>query len=107
MDLDSRFDALQEQTGPLERLIRIFAATLEKPTLHDYPDGHGFRYASPDVRHFCLVKVTRALSDYNACIELAKKGYAQQVCVLVRTMGRVFEACRVRDRTVCVRRTQN
>jgi len=48
--------------------------------------GADFRFASPDVRHFCLVKVTRAVSDYNACIELAKRGYAQQVCVLIRTM---------------------
>ena len=32
------------------------------------------------------MKAARALSDFNACIELARKGYLQEICVLIRTM---------------------
>jgi hypothetical protein len=84
MSIEAGLNALQEDVEPLERIIRLFAAKLGAPVLQMTPAG--FRYSSPDVRHFCLLKAARALSDFNACVELARKGYLQEVCVLIRTM---------------------
>ena len=86
MSIEAGLNALQEDVEPLERIIRLFAAKLGAPVLQMTPAGNAFRYSSPDVRHFCLLKAARALSDFNACVELARKGYLQEVCVLIRTM---------------------
>jgi hypothetical protein len=86
MSVDVALDALQDEVEPLERIIRLFAAKLGAPVLQTTAAGQAFRYNAPDVRHFCLLKAARALSDFNACIELARKGYLQEICVLIRTM---------------------
>lgn len=86
MSIESGLNALQEELEPLERIIRLLAAKLGAPVLQVTPAGKAFRYGSPDARHFCLLKAARALSDFNACIELARKGYLQEICVLIRTM---------------------
>jgi hypothetical protein len=46
----------------------------------------GFRYGSPDIRHFCLLKIIRAISAFNAALELCELGYPQEICVLLRTI---------------------
>jgi hypothetical protein len=86
MSVDVALNALQEEVEPLGRIIRLFAAKLGEPVLQTTTAGKAFRYSAPDVRHFCLLKAARALSDFNACIELARKGYLQEICVLIRTM---------------------
>jgi hypothetical protein len=83
---DSALNALQEELEPLERLVRLLAASLDPPKLISTERGPWFRYDAPDVRHFCLLKAARALSDFNASIELARKGYLQEICVLIRTL---------------------
>ncbi len=72
MSTESALQDLEEKLDPLERVIRLFTA--------------GFRYEAPDVRHFCLLKAVRALSALNAAIELARKGYTQEIAVLMRTL---------------------
>jgi hypothetical protein len=92
MNVEDELNVLQEQSEPLERLIRLFAASLDPPVLQTYPGGGGFRYGSPDRRHFCLLKAARALSDFNACVELARR-----VCTGNKRAppndGRMSEAC--------------
>jgi hypothetical protein len=66
---------LEESVDPLERIVRLLAAHLDKPRLQRTDDNYAFRYGSPDIRHFCLLKAARALSAFNASVELARKGY--------------------------------
>jgi hypothetical protein len=86
INIEAGLNALQQEVEPLERIIRLLAARLDAPILQVTLAGKAFRYDSPDVRHFCLLKGARALSDFNACIELARRGYVQEICVLIRTM---------------------
>jgi hypothetical protein len=86
MSVGVALDALQEEVEPLERVIRLLAAKLGPPVLQTTAAGRAFRYSAPDIRHFCLLKAARALSDFTACIELARKGFLQEICVLIRTM---------------------
>jgi hypothetical protein len=51
-----------------------------------YDGGSGFRYDNPDVRHFCLAKASRVVSGLNACVELARSGYTQEIAVVARTL---------------------
>jgi hypothetical protein len=86
LSIDAALDILSDALDPHERLIRLFAASLGSPIFQESEDERAFRYASPDVRHFCLLKAIRALSATTACIELARKGYAQEIAVLIRTL---------------------
>jgi Family of unknown function (DUF5677) len=86
MSIEIALRSLEERVDPLERIIRLFAARLTAPTLRKVHDDRGFRFESPDVRHFCLLKAARALSAFNASIELARKGYVQEMAVLMRTL---------------------
>lgn len=86
MSIEIALRDLEEKLDPLERVIRLFTASLGEPTLRKSDDERGFRYGSPDVRHFCLLKAVRALSALNAAIELARKGYTQEIAVLMRTL---------------------
>lgn len=49
------------------------------------PDRY-FRYSMPDVRHFCILKYARAVSSLNASVALARSGFNQEVCILIRVM---------------------
>lgn len=86
MSIEIALRALEEKLEPLDRVIRLFAASLGEPTLRKNGDERGFRYEAPDVQHFCLLKAVRALSALNAAIELARKGYTQEIAVLMRTL---------------------
>jgi hypothetical protein len=86
MSTEVALRALEETLEPLERVIRLFTASLEQPILRKIDDDRGFRYETPDVQHFCLLKATRALSAFNAAIELARKGYNQEIGILMRTL---------------------
>lgn len=83
-DVGEELDKLQARVQPLQRLISRFNQSLSRP---DYIEkDQVFRYLNPDARHFCLLKGVRAVSALNATIELARKGYTQEIFVLVRTI---------------------
>jgi hypothetical protein len=86
MSIEIGLRALEEELDSLERVVSLFAAFLGAPTLRKIDDDRGFRYEAPDVRHFCLLKAIRAVSALNAAIELARKGYTQEISVLMRTL---------------------
>jgi len=86
MSIEIGLQDLEKTLEPLERLIRLFTASLGQPTLRKSDDGQGFRYEAPDIRHFCLLKAVRAVSAMHAAIELCRKDYTQEVAVLMRTL---------------------
>jgi Family of unknown function (DUF5677) len=86
MTIEAALGTLNEALDPHERLIRLFAASLGDPIFHKREDERVFRYAEPGVQQFCLLKAIRALSAINASIELARKGYTQEIAVLIRTL---------------------
>jgi hypothetical protein len=86
MTIEVAIAALETKLDPLERTIRLFSASLEKPTQVKGAGGNGFRYSGPDVRHFCLLKAVKALSAMNAALVLARSGFVQEVIVLIRTI---------------------
>jgi hypothetical protein len=86
MSIEIALRTLEQKLEPLERVIRLFTASLGEPSLRKSDDERGFRYEAPDARHFCLLKAVRALSALNAAIELARKGYTQEIAVLMRTL---------------------
>jgi len=86
MTIEITLRDLKETLEPLERLIRLFTASLGQPILRKSDDECGFRYEAPDRRHFCLLKAVRALSAFNAAIELARKSYTEEIAVLMRTL---------------------
>jgi hypothetical protein len=87
MYMDRALQALQLQVDPLQRFVELFAASLDQPELCQLNGDRGFRYEAPDVRHFCLLKAARTVSALNACIELARGGYTQEIGTLIRTMA--------------------
>jgi hypothetical protein len=86
MDLENRLKNLRIQTEPLERFIHLLANSLDDPELQDKGQVRGFRYIAPGIQHFCLLKAARAVSAFNAAIELCRLGFSQEICVLLRTV---------------------
>jgi hypothetical protein len=86
MTIEIAIRTLEERVEPLERFIRLFAASLEQPFFEQDSDISAFRYAKPDVRHFCLLKGVKALSALNASFAHARSGYVQEASVLIRTL---------------------
>jgi hypothetical protein len=86
-ELEVRLTILSKRVEPLERFLEIFAKSLTPPFIYDSALHHfGFRYGKPDLRHFCLLKGIRAVSALNASIELVRKGFTQELYVLLRTV---------------------
>ena len=87
MSFEVRLDGLKARIEPMERLVTALANSVPKPLhYHSGKEHYGFRYAKPDVLHFCLLKAVRAVSALNAMVSLARGGYAQEIGVLVRTL---------------------
>jgi hypothetical protein len=84
--VETRLRALEARVIPLERIVQFFAASLPEPKLYRYALDRGFRFETPDVRHFCLLKAVRVVSALNAAFELARSGYTQEVAILMRTL---------------------
>jgi hypothetical protein len=83
----AQLERLRSRVEPLEKLLHALAEKLPQPLWYHSGKQHfGFRYGKPDVRHFCLLKAVRAVSALNAAIELAGRGYAQEIFVLMRTI---------------------
>jgi hypothetical protein len=77
---------LRSRIEPLERLIQLFADSLEQPKLYRFDSDRGFRFETPDIRHFCLLKAIRVVSALNPSLELVRGGYTQEFAVLLRTL---------------------
>ena len=87
VEFEARIEALTSRVEPLEKLVHACAARLPAPLrYHSGKEHHGFRYGKPHTEHFCLLKAVRAVSVANAAIELARSGYAQEICVLIRIL---------------------
>lgn len=86
-EIDQVLGLLQDRIEPVESFIRVFEKSLPKPIYCELRGTHsGFRYGTPDKRHFCLLKLVRATSAINAIIALARFGFTQEIAVLVRTI---------------------
>jgi hypothetical protein len=86
MSIDVVLEGLQNRVAPLEWLIEEFATSLGDPILAGSDGNRAYRYQTPDVRHFCLLKGVRVASALNAMIALARMGYTQELYVLTRTV---------------------
>lgn len=86
MLFDAALGGLQNRVVILETVIDILSNILPAPKLHVSAEGRGFRYENPDVRHFCLLKAVRVVSALNAAIELARRGYVQELATLMRVV---------------------
>lgn len=77
----------QDKIDQFSAVVDCFAESVEPPHMHSSGPLHkGFRYADPTAKHFCLIKAARLVSGLNAAMVLAKQGYNQEVCVLMRTV---------------------
>jgi hypothetical protein len=87
MTFDTLLEQLQSHLEPLERFVSLFAMSLGEPQLLQKNQERGFRYETPDVRHFCLLKAVRVVSALNASLVLARAGYVQEILTLMRTIA--------------------
>jgi hypothetical protein len=81
---DQTLEQLKSRIHPLARFVHTFSSTLAPPIMER--SYGGFRYATPDFRHFCLLRACRIVSALNAAIELARCGYTQEIGVLHRVV---------------------
>jgi hypothetical protein len=77
---------LRSRVDVLARVIKVVSNSLTAPELRGNHLWRGFRYSTPDIRHFCLLKAVRIVSALNAALKLAEGGYTQEIAVLMRTM---------------------
>ena len=86
-ELEAGLAELKAQIRPLEHLVGLAAATVYQPIFCDSngPDRY-FRYPSPGIQHFCILKFARVVSSLNAALRLARDGFNQEVCILIRAM---------------------
>jgi hypothetical protein len=87
MLLEGVIRGFEERVAIFERVIEIFSGLIAPPTFVQTIKDRHFRYESPDVRHFCLLKAVRVVSSLNAAFELARKGYTQELAVLMRILS--------------------
>lgn len=86
--INQALEGIQARIDPLERFVNAFASSLPPPILYDSGQRHvGYRFATPGIAHFCLLKLARCVSALNAMAVLARAGYSQEICVLVRTIA--------------------
>lgn len=87
VDFGQALGDLRTQIYPLARFVHEFTNTLDRP----FKDRSeiAYRFASPDNKHFCLLRACRIVSALNAMIALAEGGFSQEIGILFRT---VYEA---------------
>jgi hypothetical protein len=84
MSFDEAVGTLQDRINTLARFVHVFAGTLHPPVMPT--PQQGFRYSNPDYRHFVLLRACRIVSALNAAVELARRGYPQEIGVLHRVV---------------------
>lgn len=78
---------LRQRILPLEYIVGEYFCALEPPVMVDIgTDRQAWRYESPGIDHYCLLKLSKVVSTMNASIELVIKNYNYEICVLVRTI---------------------
>jgi hypothetical protein len=87
MHFEELVKLLRPRVEPLERFVDAFATSLGQPLYLQRREEIVFRYAGGDVRHFCLLKAVRVVSALNASFVLARTGYSQEICTLMRTVA--------------------
>ncbi|MER9304784.1 hypothetical protein NKJ06_06195 [Mesorhizobium sp. M0293] len=84
--LENALSSLGEKILFLQSAVSFLEAELGRLLI--VPDGDqaiAFRFASPNIVHFCILHLIRVVSCLNATIVLARHGYVQEICVLIRT----------------------
>jgi hypothetical protein len=87
MPFEGVMSGFQNRVAILESVIGIFTALLPAPKFYASETDRFFRYDNPDVRHFCLLKSVRMATALNASFELARRGYSQELAVLMRIIA--------------------
>jgi hypothetical protein len=83
--LDAELERLSKRVSPMAHVVHAFARSLAPP-IRDQ-NQMGFRYVSPDHRHFCLMRAARVVSALRALIVLARESFPQEIGVLSRTVN--------------------
>jgi hypothetical protein len=83
---ERELERLSNRVLPLARIVHAFSESLGSPPIRDQRQM-GYRYPSPDHRHFCLMRAARVVSGLNALVLLARGSFPQEIGVLVRTVN--------------------
>lgn len=68
-------------------VVEEFVSSVSPPIFYESGAAHqGFRFLNPTAKHFCILKAVRAISGLNAGLILAKYGFNQELCVVIRTI---------------------
>jgi hypothetical protein len=82
--MQEEIEKIRKRTKQFAIIVDCFASSINPPLMYDSNIKHyGFRYGKPTERHFCILKSVHAVSSINAAIELAEKGFNQEVCILM------------------------
>ena len=85
--MNSSYSQIKDHISQFEKIVSIFADSVAPPLMYESGIRHrGFRYANPTPKHFCVIKVVRAVSGINAALVLAENGFNQEMCVMIRTI---------------------
>ena len=85
--MNSSYSKIKDHINQFEKIVSIFADSVDPPLMYESGIRHrGFRYTNPTPKHFCVIKVVRAVSGLNAALILAENGFNQEMCVMVRTI---------------------
>jgi hypothetical protein len=72
-------------------IIEKYSRYLQPPVLCDSDDSdRGYHFLKPNVKHFCLLKMSKAIVSFRAAICIAKEGFHTEVATLMRV---VVECC--------------
>src|ERR1700756_1369845 len=88
-DSHNNFGARRLEKWAFERAICEansvpWKSRLAQPRMRRINSDRGYRFDEPTTHHFCLLKAVRVVSALNASIELARRGYTQEIAVLMR-----------------------
>ncbi|UVK56445.1 hypothetical protein DBIPINDM_003054 [Mesorhizobium sp. AR02] len=84
--LENALSNLSKKILFLQSAVSFLESELSRPLI--VPDGDqaiAFRFSNPSIVHFCVLHLIRVVSCLNALIVLARYGYVQEICVLIRT----------------------
>lgn len=79
-------DLLSEYVKPLQKALDIFLSKIDVPKYTKDKEGHIYKYTSSSPRIFQVLKCVRIVSGFNAGNCLLKKGFVQEVGVIIRIL---------------------
>ncbi len=83
-------DNVERENHRHQAVLAAIARGLAPPTMQTGPEYKGFRYTQPTALHFCLLMLVKGVSAVNACILLARGGFIQEACVIMRTVVEAY-----------------